>query len=353
MRRYLNALALIVAFVGLFSGCGLSNSNYGSQSVSGDNNIINDDEILSPIKSINHQIKSEIILDKQISGSQYSLYNYSFTNGSDCIDKIYVFNVDPDTLSEEENKAKIYENNYINKYSYLYLNGKTDSSIQVQKYSRDYINEEPWYCDQYFYIRNLDDKEKLQAYHSYDIGTNGTVFDNEYFYFTYDGSGALIETTDYLGDKNYFYYDEQGVLVGRTFDVTYTYDEKTYSYEKANGNIVKVFSKDPESGYTIGRWEYKYDLNDRIINENYYSYSNNVEKRLSSSVSYSYDDVGNISKIIDKQYDSDIEEYKTTTKSYFYEDNNNLSEIITDDGKSIEYTIFIYTNDPEEYFNEN
>lgn len=353
MKKYFKVFVLIVAVVGLFTGCSLSNSGYESQSVSDDNSTKNSVETLLPSNNINQQIKSETVLDREIAGTQYSLYNYSFTNGSDCIDKIYVFNVDPNTLLEKGNNDEIYENNYINKYSYLYLDGKKDSTIQVQKYSRDNIDEDPWYCDKYFYVRNLDNKDQLQAYHSYEIGTSGTVYDNEYFYYTYDDSGKLVETMDDIGKKNYFYYDEKGVLSGRTFDVTYTYTEKSYSYESIDDNIAKVFSIDPESGNTIGRYEYEYDFNNRIVNENYYSYSNNEEKRLSSSISYCYDDVGNISKITDKQYDSDTEEYETTTKSYFYDDNNNLSKIITDCGKSIEYTIFIYTNDPEEYFNEN
>lgn len=352
MKRYFKVFLSIIVIIGLFTGCGFSNSANNTQYANSNSNTNNDTETLLTSKNINQQIKSKIVLDREIAGTQYSLYNYSFTNGSECLDKIYIFETDPDSFTGEDD-TQIYENNFIKKYSYLYLDGKKDSTIQVQKYSRDDIDEDPWYCDQYFYVRNLDDKNKLQAYHSYDIGKDGTIFDNEYFGYTYDDSGKLIETMDDIGDKNYFYYDEQGILTGRTFDATYTYEEKTYSYESIDGNIVTVFSKDPESGNTIGRYEYEYDLNNRIINENYYSYSDNVEKRLSSSVAYSYDDAGNLSKLIDKQYDSDTEEYEITTESYFYKDNNNLSKIITENEKSIEYTIFIYTNDPAEYFNEN
>ena len=254
-------------------------------------------------KESNQQINANIVLDRQISGTQYFLFNYSFTNGNECIDKVYTFNVDPDTLPENDNYIETYENNYLKKYSYLYLNGEKDSDIQVQKYIRDDIADQPWYCDQYYYIKSSEHKDKIQAYHSYEIGKNGTVFDNEYFYYTYDDNGRLTETMDDVGYENYFYYDEQGVLAGRTFDVVESdYDEKSYSYESEDGNIVKVYVHNAENGNIISRYEYEYDSSNRIIKEMNYSYYKNEEKRLNSTTAYNYDENGNISKIIDEQY---------------------------------------------------
>lgn len=299
-------------------------------------------------KKSNQQIIADTVLDRQIAGTQYWLYNNSFTNGNDCIDKVYVFNTDPDTLSED------YENNYLKKYSYLYLNGKKDLDIQVQKYIRDDIDDKPWYCDQYFYIKSQEHKDKMQAYHSYEIGTSGKVYDNEYFCYTYDDNGRLTEIMDDVSDENYFYYDEQGVLERRTFYSTESnYDEKTYSYESEAGNIVKVYVYNAENGNTLNRHEYEYDSKNHITKETNYSYYKNEEKRIFSTISYSYDDNGNIIKIVREQYDSDIEDYTTTSEQYFYNDNNNISKIVTDNGKSIEYTVLVYTDHPETYTIEN
>lgn len=307
---------------------------------------------MSPSKKSNQQIKADTLLERQISGAQYWLYNYSFTNGNECIDKVYIFNFNPDTLSLSEDGGynEAYENNYLKKYSYLYLDGKKDSIIQVQKYTRDDIADQPWYCDQYYYIKSSEYKDKIVKYQSYEIGIDGTIFDNEYFHYTYDDNGRLTETMDDVGYKNYFYYDEQGVLTGRTFDVTESnYDEKSYSYEMDNENIVKVYVHNPKTGNTLSRYEYEYDSANHIIKETVYNYYKNEEKRVSSTTVYSYDNNSNISKITEEKYDSDTDSYKKTSKEYFYNDNNNISKIVTDNGKSIEYTVLVYTDQPESY----
>lgn len=333
MRKFLKVLVLAITILSIFSGC-VSSSSIKSKT--------------------NKQIKADSVLDRQISGTQYLLFNYSFTNSNECIDKVYIFDVDPDTLSEIGNYPEVYENNYLKKYSYLYLNGKEDSDIQVQKYTRDDIDDQPLYCDQYYYIKSSEHKDKLQVYHSYEIGTSGMVFDNDYFYYTYDDNGRLIETMDDVGYENYFYYDEQGVLERRTFDfIESDYDEKTYSYEIEDGNIVKVYVHNAENGNTLSRYEYEYDSDNRIIKEVVYSYYQNEEKRISNTTSYSYNENGNISMMVYEKYDSDTDSYKSTSKSYFYNDNNNISRIVTYNGKSVEYTVFVYTDTPTEYLNEN
>lgn len=353
MKRFFKVLVLAITVLSLFAGCASSSSNYDSQyennEMSSETNIT-ENKSSFPIqsKSANQQIIADTVLDRQLPGTQYWLYNYSFTNSNECLDKIYIFNVDPDVLDDD------YENNYLKKYSYLYLHGKKDSHIQVQKYTRDDIVDEPWYCNQYYYIKSEEHKDKIHAYHSYEIGTAGTIFNNEYFCYTYDDSGRLTETLDDVSDTYYCYYDEQGILKGRTFSSTESdYDEKSYSYERENGNIVKVYIYNTENGNTIGRYEYEYDSDNHIIKENVYSYYENEEKRLRSSTFYSYDDNGNVSKIVKEEYDSDTDSYKTTSKSYFYNDNNNLSKIIEGKGKSIEYTVLVYSDKPNSYVEEN
>lgn len=358
MRKSLKTLVLVIMILTIFAGCTNSQNSDSQYENNGVNNEIENTETKSSLSLVkgkpNQQSTAEIVLDREIPGTQYPLFDFSFTNGNECVDKLYVFNVDPDTIVENNSDTEVYENNYINKYTYSYLNGKRDSDIQVQRYSRDDITDEPWYCDQYFYIKCSNYKDKLQAYHSYEIGTNGSVFEGDYFYYSYNENGLLTNTMDDTGYENYFYYDEQGVLECRTFDVVESdYDEKTYSYVSEDGNIVTVYVYNPETGNTINRYEYEYNSDNCIINESVYSYVKNEEKRMKRTTSYSYDDNGNISKIIEDIYDNDTDSYITTSKSYFYNDNNNISRIVTDDGKSVKYTVFVYTDNPAEYINEN
>lgn len=357
MKRFFKVLVLAITVFSLFAGCASSSSNIDSQY---ENNDINNETESTETEALfsmsktktNQQIKADSVLDRQISGTQYFLFNYSFTNGNECVDTVYVFNTDPDTLVE--NDAEAYDNNFLKKYSYLYLNGEKDSDIQVQKYTRDDIEDAPWYRDQYYYIKSSEHKDKLQAYHSYEIGTSGTVYDNEYFYYSYDDNGLLTDIMDELGDKNYFYYDEKGILKSRTFDAAESnYNEKLYSYESKDGNVVKVYVHNAENGNTISRYEYEYDSSNRIIKEVAYSYYQNEEKRINNTTSYSYNENGNISKIIEEKYDSDTDSYKTTSKEYSYNDNNDINKIVADNGKSVEYTVFVYSKNPNSYIEEN
>lgn len=361
MRKLLKILVLAITILAIFVGC-TNASNIDSQyENNGVNNEIENKETKSSFSlsktKINQQIKADIVLDREISGTQRLLYNYSFTNGNKYIDTIYDFNVDPDTLITDETLTyETYENNYVKKYSYLYLNGKSDSDIQVQRRIYNDLDDEIWYDYQCFYIRSSEYNDKLQAYHSYDIGTSGTVFEDEYFCYSYDDNGLLTDTTDDTGYKNYFYYDDQDILVSRTFDVTESdYYQKNYSYEKDSdkGNIITVYVYNSETGNTLNRYEYSYNSNNCITEEVVYTYVNNEEKRVKRHLSYTYDDSGNILSTLEEVYNSDTEEYDTTSMYYYYNDNNNIDKIITDNGKSVKYTVFVYTDNPAEYINEN
>lgn len=335
MKRFFKILMLIGCISLVFSGC---YSNISSAGTASSFSTESD-------KRVNHQIYTKNVLERKIPSNVDSFFNYSFTNGNDCIDKIYIFKSDPNEFINDDSYLEKFENNYIRKYEYLYLNGNKDSNIQVKKYSRDVVDDSPWYCDQYYYIKNLENKDKISAYHSYEIGTNGTVYDNEYFYFAYDDNGKLTYTSDDVGYENYFSYDEYGVLSGRTFD----YKEEHYSYEREGENIVKVYVHDAQNGDTIDRYDYEYDFDNRIVSEKNYTYKNNEESRLYESSSYSYNENGNISIISTEAYDSDTESYKVTRKSYYYDDNNNISQIITEKNEKAEYMLFVYSENPNEY----
>ncbi len=322
MKRFFKVLILIGCFVLAFTGCHTSTPNTD--------------------KKINNQIAATTYLDQQISCNGHSLYDYSLTNGNDCIDKIYKFESDPYNFIDDQNYL---EENYTVKYEYSFLDGNKSNNIKVQKYSRDRNDEQPRYCMQFFFMKDIDKKENLAVYKSFEIGTNGSVWDNEYFGYSYDDNDRLINVMyDDLGHENYFYYDEDGFLSCRTFgdDVAY------YSYEKDEaGNILSVKKSDDYD--VLGRYDYEYDSDNHIISEKSYTFKNNAEERLSETKTFSYNEDGNISIISTEAYDSDTESYKVTRKSYYYDDNNNISQIITEKNEKAEYMLFVYSENPNEY----
>ncbi len=311
--------------------------------------------LILPSQINNRQIKADTILERQSFIHNNLLYMYTLTNGDKCIDRIYTFNYDPDdlTINKDVNLEEIYEDSFLLKYTYLYLDGKKSSDFQVQKSTRDKIDDLPWYCDQFFYIKNADDKNCVQAYHSNEIGTNGTVFDNEYYYYSYDDTGKLVSITDDCNDTYYLFYDEQGNLQEKSYSVIESnYEKKSFSYEVEDGNLIKVYVCDAEDGSIINRYEYDYDTSGNIIEERNYAYRKEKEELLYNVLTYTYDD-GNISETVEKQYNVNEKNYDTISKDYIYDDNNNIIKIIMDNGKSIKYILFFYTDTPTEYFNIN
>lgn len=339
MKKIICGLVSLIIILS-FTGCNMKESIFSVQNE----------------KKVNQQIKADTLLDRQIPNNP-TIYNYSFVNGDVYLDAVYIFNTDPDVLlsSQSVGYLELWENNYLKKYSYLYLNGEKDMGIQVQLYTRDEIDDQPWFSDQYYYTKSSEHQDKLQTYHSYGIGISGTVFDGEFYDYKYDENNKLIERIDDRGYSIYFYYDQYGILDRRTFEVGATYDEKYYSYEVEDGNIIRIFSYNAQNNNITNRYEYEYDSSNRIIKEsiynyyeNYYGYTHeNVEKSLIGTTSYVYDADGNISNVILEQYDSENDEFDTTYKYYYYNENNNLVQMVVNRGNSTTYYILEYTDNPK------
>lgn len=297
----------------------------------------------------NHQIVATTLLDREVPTNNYGPFSYSFTNGSEYLDKVYMFKNNPSELTGEENSIDDYENNFSMKMLFLYEDGNKDYTLQVQEYYRENSDDAPQYDEQYFFVRDFENRDRLSAYHSYEIGSSGTVYDNNYFSFLYDENGKLTETSNDLGDKNYYYYDEYGILSERNYDNENT----TYTYEKDGyGNIINVtkYKGEKKKRYC----EYEYDSNNNIIKESYYFFNSDGEQQLFKTTLYSYDENENITSISVDKYSEYTGEYKDTeVTTYYYNDNKNIIKATISDKYSTNYMLFEYTDNPTPYYNEN
>lgn len=296
----------------------------------------------------NHQVVATTLLDREVPTNSYGLFSYSFSNGSEYLDKVYMFKNNPSELTGGENSIDDYENNFTMKLLFLYEDGNKDYTLQVQEYYRENSGDEPSYDNQYYFVRDFEDRQRIGAYHSYEIGTSGTVYDNNYLSFSYDETGNLTETSDDLGDKNYYYYDEYGVLSEKYYDNENT----TYTYEKDGyGNIINVtkYKGEKKKRYC----EYEYDLNN-ITKESYYFFNSDGEQQLLKTTLYTYDENENITNISVEKYSEYTGEYRDTeTTTYYYNNNKNVVKVIISDKYSINYMLFEYTDSPTPYYNEN
>lgn len=293
----------------------------------------------------NHQVVATTLLDREVPTNNYGLFEYSFTNGGQYIDRVYAFASNAAESIESEN----YEDNFTIKYCFLYEDGNKDSALQVQEYYRENSGDEPSYDNQYYFVRDFEDRQRIGAYHSYEIDTSGTVYDNNYLSFSYDENGNLTETSNDLSDKNYYYYDEYGVLSEKNYDNENT----TYTYEKdGHGNIINVtkYKGEKKKRYC----EYEYDLNNNITKESYDFFNSDGEQQLLKTTLYTYDENENITNISVEKYSEYTGEYRDTeTTTYYYNNNNNVVKVIISDKYSTNYMLFEYTDNPTPYYNEN
>lgn len=330
MRKLFNLTTLFVVILCVFSGCSLSDANTGSSFS------------ILPQNETNRQIAATTYNQRQSqAGNTY--YDYSFTNGDEYVNQIYILKTDPDTFSDD-GFVESCEQNYSNKYVYSYEDGNPASTIQVKRYTRDEIGSEPEYKDRFIYVRDVNFKDKLGVYKSYDIGTDGTEYEEWYYNYQYDDEGRLSVMSVDRSDLLRCYYDDEGLLVNRYFD----YETYSYSYEQDDGNSITSICKWRDNEILV-QYDYEYDTGNRIIQETCYGFDDNVQDEMEERVSYSYDESGNILSIVTETYDSDAESYQTTSQTFNYNANNNLTEIIRDNGGNITYTIFIYSNEPEVY----
>lgn len=295
----------------------------------------------------NHQVIATTLLDREL--PNYGLLQYAFTNGGECIDRVYGFKSNPAEFTESENYIEDYENNFTMKYCFLYRDGNKDDDLQVQEYYRENSGDEPWYDNQYHFVKDFENKQSLSAYYSYEIDRNGNIWNEDDFRYLYDEYGKLTEISNGSSNTSYYYYDGYGVLSEKHVDnesTTYTYEKDSY------GNIVQVTKYKGESKKRY--CEYEYDSNNNITKESYYFFNSDGEQQLFKTTLYTYDENENITSISVEKYSEYTGNYEDTeTTTYYYNNNNNVIKATISDMYSTIYMVFEYTDDPTSYHVEN
>ena len=330
MRKLLNLTTLFILIICVFSGCSSRDANTGSSFS------------ILPQNEPNRQISATTYNQRQ-SQAGYTYYDYSFTNGDEYVNQIYILKTDPGAFPDDS-FVESCEQSYVRKYMYSYEDGDPASTIQIKNYTREEMGSEPEYQDRFIYVRDINFKDKVGVYKSFWIGTDGTEHNDLYYSYQYDDAGRLSVMGDEREDLVRCYYDDEGLLVNRYFD----YETSSYSYEKDNDSRITSIRKWRDNEILV-QYDYEYDTDNRITQETCYDFDDNVQTQVEERTSYSYDENGNILNIVTETYDSDTESYQITNQTFYYNDNNNLTEIITDDGEDFTYTIFIYSNEPESY----
>lgn len=277
------------------------------------------DKISSRGKKNNQTIVLNFI-DRDATPFNYDLFRDTFTNGKEYLKTIYMFNTNPEKFLYDANYLDAYNTNYNIKYEFLYENSDIDLNVQVQEYSRDSSNESADFEHSYFFVRDDENKNRLQAYHSNWIDSQNEEHDDDYWYYSYNEYGNLTDMSDATGNKNCYYYDGYGVLSEKYYN-----DELySYTYEKdENGNITNA------SRYIDNtlkrRYEYEYDFYGNIVKETFYYYDSNKGKMLLSLSTFIYDQHGNITtETIETYNESSGEHENTKTTSYYYNKNYNI-----------------------------
>lgn len=340
MKKPISIIISIACIITMFTGCfSHSANNYGSSNSS----------VIEPTeKGANKQYTVKNVLQKTIPTNTKKYYNYAQTNGKEYLSNIYYLKVDPNEISND------YENNYHKKYTYSFLDGDSkNKSIQVQLSYRDEIGEEARLSYKYFFIRGINHNDKLEAYHSYDIGETGTEYDDEYYRYTYDDDGKLSKYSDDTNTESYFTYDSDGQLSNKTGDLLDAYDSYSFTYEKdENGNIsvVTEFCNDYKFDNNVTlKFVYEYDGQNRIINETKYLVDDNSTEEMRCETTYSYDEDGNVASVVTNSYNTDTEKFELTTDTYTYTSENNIAQITSQTESGTEYIIFEYSDSPNSY----
>lgn len=317
--------------------------------------LINNDSqssIISPLKNNkNQQISASTILDRETQIG--SMYQYSLTNGSKYLNKVYGFKSNPAEF-DNQNYSEEYENNFSSLVLYSYENGNTDYALKTQMYFRENEGENTKYENSYLYVKDTENNNRISAYHSYWIDSNETEHDDSYWHYSYDENNKLTEMSDGSRKHKYFYYDNYGILSEIVNDDGSDSETIYYIYEKdEQGNITKI-TKSKRNQYYKRFYEYEYDTNNNITKESYSFLNDNEEIQLLKTTSYSYDENKNITRISVEEYSEFTGECNNTqTTTYYYDNNNNLSEATVSDKYSTTYMIFEYTDTPTTYYVEN
>lgn len=335
MRKISAVLIVMISIALMFTGCS-NDLTVG---------------ILNSSRNKNRQIDVTTILGREIPSSRMSYYNYSKTNGKMALDKIYYFNSSPNDIGEEN-----YENAFTKKYEYRYLNGDRNASINVRRFMRNNEGDEPKYNAMYYFICGESYTDLLEGYRSYDVGSNGSIWSDEFINYIYDENKRLSEYTDDRNASYYFKYDDDGLLTARSYDsLDYDYSYSNFMIEKNDKGKPVTVKRYNEPDFNNCKYLFTYEYDEKTNNlksetKYYIDKENKENKRYHAE--FLYNENGSVSEIREEKYSKEKEGFINSIKSYEYDENQNVSQITIEDDGEYEFVVFEYTANPAAYTDE-
>ena len=240
----------------------------------------------------------------------------------------YTYDHQGNILSQTDPMGNTVKNTYDSNGN---LATKTDAMGNVTKYSYDDSGN----------MKQLEDAEGNVVINEYDakgLITSINAMGIDIMKVSYDDKGNTAYTEDALGNKINYSYDSKGNLKSVTDEIG-TYMNMTYD---SNGNVISTTNG---AGSTA---EFTYDKNGNCLSKTLKYTSDGVVRTVTEN--YSYDDAGNLTKIIDSDGNITSTEYNSIGKvavatdeegrqtTYDYDDFGNLIKITYADGTSESFT---------------
>lgn len=211
------------------------------------------------------------------------------------------------------------------------LSSKTDAMGNVTNYSYDQNGN-------MLELTDAEGNTVTNAYNSKGFVTSINAMGIDIMSVTYDEKGNTTSTVDALGNEINYSYDSKGNLKSVTDEIG-TYMNMTYD---GKGNVISATNG---AGTTA---EFTYDSDGNCLSKTLTYTSEGVSKTVTEN--YTYDEAGNLIKIIDSDGNITTTEYNSMGKvavatdekgrqtSYDYDDLGNLVKITYADGTSESFT---------------
>lgn len=211
------------------------------------------------------------------------------------------------------------------------LSTKVDAMGNVTNYSYDSNGN-------MLELTDAEGNTVTNAYNSNGFVTSINAMGVDVMKVTYDSKGNTSSTIDALGNEINYDYDSKGNLKSVTDEIG-TYMNMTYD---GNGNVISATNG---AGTTA---EFTYDDNGNCLSKTLTYTNNGVTKTVTEN--YTYDEAGNLIKIVDSDGNITSTEYNSIGKiavatdekgrqtSYDYDDLGNLIKISYADGTSESFT---------------
>ncbi len=211
------------------------------------------------------------------------------------------------------------------------LSSKTDALGNVTNYSYDERGN-------MLELTDAEGNTVTNAYNSKGFVTSINAMGIDIMSVTYDEKGNTSSTVDALGNEINYSYDNRGHLKSVTDEIG-TYMNMTYD---SKGNVITATNG---AGTTA---EFTYDSDGNCLSKTLTYTSEGVSKTVTEN--YTYDEAGNLIKIIDSDGNITTTEYNSMGKvsvatdekgrqtSYDYDDLGNLVKITYADGTSESFT---------------